>query len=202
MGHVAKAKMFDVQNSGAFRRLLDKEKTTRHIFSNQPLFVPGLLQEPAYAEATIRGFSGLPEGDAELADRVKQRNERHAAFLERLQGDDAPEIHAIIDESVLRRSSTMSEDARRKQIEHLIDISRHPKVHIGIMPLDHGPHRGLCGSFEVHDDLVFFEDAEGDRILDDAPDRIARYRDLVGSLMSEAASGDEARVLLGKLIGH
>ena len=196
-------KMFDVRNSDAFGRLRDTEKVAQSIFFNAPLYVPGLLQEPAYAQEMICGISGLPAEDPEAVERIAVRNARHTALVERLQGDNAPQVYAVIDESVLRRARIGS-DTMRRQIEHLIEISRQPTVHIGIIPVDRGPHPGLAGSYEVHDGanggLLFVEGADGDRILDDDPERIALYRDLVGSLMGTAAADEEARTLMGKLV--
>lgn len=199
-------KMFDVGDSDEFRRLRDVESVAHSIFFNHPLFVPGVLQEPAYAQEVVAGFSPLPVGDAELAERLRVREERHLAFLERLQGDDPPQVHVALDESVLRRASVGSE-AMRMQIEHLIAISRNnPTVHLGILLLEHGQHPGLRGSFEVHDtadtSLVFLEGADGDRIVEGDADRISFYRDLVGSLMRRAVTGEEARTLMSKLVSH
>ena len=195
-------KMLDVRLSDAFRRLQDTEKIARSIFYNAPLYVPGLLQEPGYAQEMILGITGLPGGNSEAVERVKVRNERHAAFLERLDGDDAPEVHAVIDESVLHRTPAGS-GAMRAQIEHLIQISRKPSVQIGVIPLTHGPHPGLIGSFEVHETadsgLAFFEGAHGDSVVTDA-DEIAFYRTRTKSLMKIAASGDDARKLLSGLL--
>jgi hypothetical protein len=198
--------MFDPRNSAEFRRLRDTERVARSIFLNQPLFIPGILQQPEFAQEMITGISGLPADDPEVAERVRVRNERHSAFLERLKGDDAPEVHVVLDESVLRRRSRVGADTMRKQIEHLIEVSREPTVRFGIVPLDHGPHPGLAGSFEVHDttdtSLVFFEGAEGDRILEGDTERIALYREMVSSLLQIAASGEDARTLMGKLVSH
>ena len=196
-------KLFDVQKSDAFRRLCETERVAQRSFYNSPLHLPGPFQVPAYAEEMICGISGLSVSDQEAVERIRVRNERHAAFIERLHGGDPPQVQAVIDEAVLRRAPVGS-DAMRRQIEHLIELSRKPTVDIGIIPMDHGPHQGLAGSFEVYDtardSLVFFEGGEGDRILDDDTDRIALYRSLVSSLMDIAASDEAARTLMGKLI--
>ncbi len=196
------AKIFDVPNSVAFRRLREVENDAREIFANSPLFVPGPLQEPDYAQEVICGFSGLPATDAEVVGRVEVRRARHAAFLERLESDAAPQVHVVLDESVLRRG--VAGPVKRRQIEHLIELSRKPTVHIGVIPLEHGQHEGLAGPFEVHDladdSLVFFEGAEGDSVLEGDPDRVALYREMVGRLMSVAATGEDARTLMAKLI--
>ena len=197
--------MFDVRNSAAFRRLRETELVARAMFLNQPLFLPGILQEPGYAQAMIAGISGLPADDAEVVERVQVRRDRHTAFLKRLDEPDPPRVRVVLDESVLHRAPAGS-GAMRAQLEHLIEISQRPTVELGILPLDHGPHPGLAGSFEVHDtagdSLLFFEGAEGDRILDDDPARIGLYRDLAGALMARATSGDPARALMGGLISR
>src|SRR4051812_3620465 len=117
-------KMLDVRQSDAFRRLQEAEKIARSIFYNSPLHVPGPFQVPGYAEEMITGITTLPADDAEAKERVGVRNERHTALLERLDGDDAPEVHAVIDESVLRREP--GSQVMRAQIEHLIEVSRKP----------------------------------------------------------------------------
>lgn len=197
--------MFDVRNSAAFRRLRETELVARAMFLNQPLFLPGILQEPEYAQAMISGISGLPADDPEVIERVQVRRDRHAAFLKRLDEPEPPQVRVVLDESVLHRAPG-GPGAMRAQIEHLIEISQRPSVELGILPLDRGPHQGLAGSFEVHDSaddsLVFFEGAEGDRILADDPQRIALYRDLAGALMAVAASGDQARALMSGLISR
>ncbi|UQU65718.1 DUF5753 domain-containing protein [Couchioplanes caeruleus] len=196
-------KMFDVRTSEPFHRLLDTEKTAESIFYNSPLHIPGLLQEPSYAQEMICGISGLAPADPEAIERVRVRNERHAHLLQRLELGDAPRLQVVLDESVLRRGPVGS-TTKRRQIEHLIEVSRRPTVRVGVMPLEHGPHPGLAGSFELHDSangsLVFFEGAEGDRILDDV-DRVAMYRELANSLMDIAVSGEQARALMSKLLG-
>lgn len=195
-------KMLDVRLSDAFRRYQVTEKVARTIFFNACLHLPGVLQQPGYAEDMILGITSLPAGDAEAVERVHVRNKRHAAFLERLDGDDAPEVHVVIDESVLHRAPAGSA-AMRAQIEHLIGISRKPTVEIGVIPLSHGPHPGLIGSFDVLDTtdggLVFFEGAHGDEIADDA-DEVAFYRARAQSLMKMAKTGDDARKLLSNLL--
>jgi hypothetical protein len=195
-------KMFDVRNSDAFRRLREAEKVAQSIFHNAPIYVPGVLQEPAFAQEIICGLSGLPADDPEAVERIEERNARHSAFLDRLEGADAPQVHVVIDETVLRRARVGS-DAMRRQVEHLIEVSRKPTFHLGVIPMEYGPHPGLAGTFEVHDSahdsLVFFERADGDRILDDA-DRISLYRSLVDALMGAAVTGEAARTFLGKLI--
>ncbi|WP_133872752.1 DUF5753 domain-containing protein [Paractinoplanes brasiliensis] len=204
MEGVTMTKMFDnLHDSEAFRRLRDAERVARTVFYNAPYLVPGVLQVPAYAEESFLGISGLAASDERATDRVRLRNERHAAFIKRLESHDAPQVNVVIDESVLRRMRAGS-DATRKQIEHLIELSRKPNVRIGVVPFELGAHPGLAGNFEVHDSvdgsLAFSEGPFGDDIEDD-DERIDAYRQKVGALMSVAVTGDDARALMAKLIG-
>lgn len=192
-------KVDDLHDSDAFRRLRDVEKVARRIFYNSPDYVPGPLQLPAFARETLLGISGLPASAGEVAELVRVRTERHAALLSRVDGEDAPEVQVVLDEAVLRRapggSATM-----RQQIEHLIEISRKPTVRIGVILLEHGPHPGLAGSFEIHDGVVFIEGADGDRILESDSAWTGIFQDRAADLMTMAAWGDEARNLMAKLI--
>jgi hypothetical protein len=197
-------KLYDVRNSDAYRRLRDTEQIARHIFVNQPNLVPGLLQVPAYSLEVICRMQGLAADDPEAAALEAIRDKRRTTFAERLRGAEAPHVTAVIDESVLQRAVAGSA-AAHQQVRHLHEMSMLETVHLGIIPMSHGPHPGLVGGFEVHvapdGTIVFFEDAEGDRILDDDRPRIQLYRETVESLMTVAASGDDARALLKRLGG-
>jgi hypothetical protein len=168
------------------------------------MYVPGLLQVPAYSLEVICGMQGLAADDPEAAALEAIRDKRRTTFAERLSGAEAPHITAVIDESVLQRAVAGSA-AAHQQVRHLHEMSMLETVHLGIIPTSHGPHPGLVGGFEVHvapdSAIVFFEDAEGDRILDDDRPRIQLYRETVEALMTVAASGDDARALLKRLGG-
>jgi len=195
----------DERGPGAFDQLVELEQESVRIFLNQPLFVPGLFQVPGYATEMIGRIRGLKSGDSELEDRVKARMQRAEAFHQRLRGNEPPQVWAAIDEAVLRRT-TGGPAVMRDQLDHLVRMSGFSTVHIGIVPLSHGAHPGLAGSFEVHalaggETSVFFEGASGDAMVGSDQALIQRCRETVESMVASAVSGGEARALLEAIRG-
>ncbi|WP_306213170.1 DUF5753 domain-containing protein [Actinoplanes sp. RD1] len=181
--------------SEAFARLLELEPTVGHLWHNQPLVLPGLLQTEEYATALIAALGGLRPGDPELIDRVGLRLRRGAAFLARLRGADPPSFTVVIDEAVLVRG-VLPAEAMARQLDHLREVAELPTVRLGIVPLAAGAHATQTGSFEVYDDrAVFVESAEGDRLLTDLG-TVRRCQQLVEAALASAATGPEALALL------
>ena len=81
-----------------FDRLVGLQEAAATIRTFEIQYVPGLLQTAAYTRAVVeRGLPNAPAG--EVGRRVELRM-RRAELLER---KDAPQLWAIIDESVLLR---------------------------------------------------------------------------------------------------
>jgi len=196
-------KMDDVRGPRAFELLKQWEQQATRIFLNQPLFVPGLLQVAGYAAGMIGGIAGLKPGDRELSERVNVRMQRAAAFEKRLQSTAPPQLWAVIDEAVLRRT-TGGTAAMREQLDRLAALSQTETVHLGILPLDHGAHPGLGGSFEVHEmadgrAAVYFEGGSADEAVGSDAALVQQCRQTVETLMSSAVSGAEARSWLERI---
>lgn len=193
-------KMCDVRGPGAFDQLMRLEQQATHMFLNQPLFVPGLLQVAGYAEEMIGSIAGLKPGDAELAERVSVRMRRAETFEKRLQSASPPHLSVAIDEAVLRRAGGAAA-VMREQLDHLVTMSKMDTVRLAIIPLSHGAHPGLAGSFEVHqigsgEASVFFEGTQADEIVGTDQGLAQRYRETVETMIAWAVSGTEARALL------
>lgn len=112
--------------------LAELEAGARTIVSYEPMFVPGLLQTPAYATAIYRGgYTGAPveEQDRDIEFRLRRRSV--------LTGERAPRFHAVIHEAALH-ASLGDRDVMRGQLLRLIEDSRLPNVTIQILPFD-GP---------------------------------------------------------------
>jgi hypothetical protein len=192
----------DVRGPAAFEQSLKVEQEATRSFLNQPMFLPGVLQVAGYAAAMIGGILGLPPGDARLAELTRLRMQRAEAFTKRLQsGATAPHLWAVIDEAVLRRPGG-GPGVMRQQVDHLITMSRLDTVHLGIVPLSHGPHPGLGGSFEVHETpnggAVFFEGTEDE--ISYEPSRVRHYRETAEGLYASAVTEAEAESLLGAIL--
>ncbi len=118
------------------------ESRTERIYSYEML-VPGLLQTPRHAEATIRAVE--PEGtDEQVARWLQLRMDRQKI----LAGDQPLALHTIIDESVLHRPVDSCE-TRREQFERLLEAQAMSNVDLRVLPYSAGPHAGMVGGFEL-----------------------------------------------------
>ncbi|MEU4142547.1 helix-turn-helix domain-containing protein [Streptomyces parvulus] len=113
-----------------FDRLVGLQEAASTIRTFEIQYVPGLLQTPAYTRAVVeRGLPNAPA--AEVGRRVELRKRR----TELLDREDAPQLWAIIDESVLLRVLG-SQEIMREQLAHLVDMARRPRVTLQVVPLD------------------------------------------------------------------
>lgn len=102
--------------------------------------VPGLLQVRDYALA-MYDLDGIDQDQA--AETVDAYMERHSL----IEGPDAPEVIAVLDESVLYREIGTPEVMVR-QIDHLLKMSERPNVTIQVAR-GKGSYWGLVGSFNM-----------------------------------------------------
>ncbi|WP_237268694.1 helix-turn-helix domain-containing protein [Streptomyces parvulus] len=113
-----------------FDRLVGLQEAASTIRTFEIQYVPGLLQTPAYTQAVVeRGLPNAPA--AEVGRRVELRKRR----TELLDREDAPQLWAIIDESVLLRVLG-SREVMREQLAHLVAMARRPRVTLQVVPLD------------------------------------------------------------------
>ncbi|MFC6018614.1 Scr1 family TA system antitoxin-like transcriptional regulator [Plantactinospora solaniradicis] len=104
----------------------------------EPLLMPGLLQLEEYARAVLQG--GWLE-DEVVERTVQVRHDRQAATVNRPK---PPTLSAIISEFALMCAPPQ---VRREQLEHLLELSRRPKVQVLVVPRSAGLHAGLQGAF-------------------------------------------------------
>lgn len=199
----ASVEMRDLRGPGAFDQLMKLELESAEIYLNQPLFLPGLLQTTDYAAGMIGAIAGLRPGDPELASRVQVRMQRAESFWKRLNEPQPPQLWVPIDEAVLRHV-VGGRDVMRQQVEHLLEVAALGTVHLGIISMSNGAHRGLGGSFEVHvmadgQASAFFEGIHSDEIIGVDQGVPQRYRHDVESMMSSAVSGPDARAELERI---
>ncbi|WFE33269.1 helix-turn-helix transcriptional regulator [Micromonospora sp. WMMD975] len=168
--------------------LLEAEAT--RVVTWQPLLVPGLLQLPEYTSALMKSCGVSP---AEAESRVAARLARQAI----LARDEPPELHAIIDETVLRRPLG-SHQLMVRQLRHLIELSERPNVSLQVVPLARGGHTGLDGGFVLFDfrrrpSVVHLEHKISGVFLEE-PEQVAVFRRaadaLTGVSLSPADSTD------------
>lgn len=131
------------------------------------IVVPGLLQTADYARALLT--HGLKDYTAEEVERrVQVRLKRQ----ESLTQTEAPHVHAILDEAVLRRQ-VGSAETMHHQLDHVLETAGLPNVTVQIIPLASGTHAGSSSSFVVldfpgtaTDPIPYIETVAGDLYLE------------------------------------
>ncbi|MFJ2814592.1 helix-turn-helix domain-containing protein [Streptomyces sp. NPDC091279] len=113
-----------------FDRLVGLQEAAVAIRTFEIQYVPGLLQTPAYTRAVVE--RGLPTATSREVERRVELRVGRSALLRR---GDAPQIWAIIDESVLLRVLG-SREVMREQLAHLVTLAGLAHVTVQIVPLD------------------------------------------------------------------
>ncbi|GAA4101117.1 helix-turn-helix transcriptional regulator [Actinomadura miaoliensis] len=165
----------------------------------EPLMVPGLLQTPDYARATIRG--GPQELDPDEIDRrVQVRLERQEVLKRR----DRPRLWAVLDEAVLHRQ-VGGTAVMKTQLAHLVDMAEQGKTTIQVVPFTAGAHAGTTGPFVILDfanagdpTVVYLESVPDGIYLEGASD-VARYTLAFDRLLAAALHPDRSVALIQRV---
>ncbi|GHB65864.1 transcriptional regulator [Streptomyces xanthochromogenes] len=161
------------------------------------MYVPGLLQTRAYAEAVHRA-SEMRCTEQEITHMVDIRMKRQ----ELLARDDAPHIWAVIDEAVIRRM-VGGREVMRDQLHHLHDQARKPQVTIQILPFAQGAHAAAVGSFVILGgptpelDVVYV-DIIGGGLFMEKPAELERYKLAFQYLSAQALDIEASAALLDR----
>jgi len=168
-----------------FEPYLGLEQAASLIRSYEVQFVPGLLQTPEYARAVARLTDGISEADAER--RVALRMHRQQL----LHRDRPPHVWMVIDETALRRPIG-GRAVMQAQVDHLIRMSRRPKVTIQVMPFSAGGHAAAGGQAillrfpeGLLPDVVYTEQLDSAVYLSKPQDTL-RYWNVLNSVATEA----------------
>ena len=179
-----------------FDRLVGLQEAAATIRTFEIQYVPGLLQTPAYTRAVVeRGLPNAPAGEVER--RVELR--RHRARL--LLRQEAPQLWAVIDESVLLRVLG-STDVMREQLAHLVEMAERPNVTVQIVPLSvtnaSAPAIPVTylrfGGLDLPD-VVYLEHIKSANFLEDL-DETEEYRIALDRLADEALKPRDSLELL------
>lgn len=175
------------------------EEEASEILTYESEHVPGLFQTDDYIEALLNaGLHTLPED--EIDRRVALRLKRQ----ERLIGNDAPKVWAVLNEAVIRRHvggrETMSD-----QLQHLCELAKRDHINIVVLPFSAGAHPAMDGSCNVlrfpepaDPDVVYVQYRLGSIYLED-PSDVEEYVDLFDHLRSRALGPDESLALITKV---
>jgi transcriptional regulator with XRE-family HTH domain len=119
--------------------LIGFESQAERITDVGMLLVPGLLQTTEYARAVMVG-GDVPAHEIEA--RVVTRLGRQAL----LSRPDPPELHVVLDESVLRRP-VGGPPVMAAQLRHILTAAARPTITVQVLPSVLGAHLGTAGSF-------------------------------------------------------
>ncbi|MDN0197851.1 helix-turn-helix transcriptional regulator [Streptomyces sp. S.PNR 29] len=179
-----------------FDRLVGLQEAAATIRTFEIQYVPGLLQTAAYTQAVVE--RGLPNAPASEVQRRVELRMRRAQLLTRA---DAPQLWAIIDESVLLRVLG-SRDVMRAQLHHLVEMAQRPNVTLQVVPLDvtnaSAPAIPVTylrfGGLDLPD-VVYLEHIKSANFLEDR-DETEEYRLALDRLADEALTPRESLRLL------
>lgn len=183
-----------------FDRLVGLQEAAAAIRTFEIQYVPGLLQTAAYTRAVVE--RGLPSASATEVERRVELRMRRRQLLAR---PDAPQLWAIIDESVLMRVLG-SREVMHEQLEHLVEMARYPHVTLQFVPLDvtnaSAPAIPVTylrfGGLDLPD-IVYLEHIRSANFLEDR-DETEEYRMALDRLADEALNPRESVALLRRTL--
>ncbi|MGW1024080.1 helix-turn-helix domain-containing protein [Streptomyces sp. NPDC002577] len=162
------------------------------------MYVPGLLQTRAYAEAVHRA-SEMRCPESEVQHMVDIRMKRQ----ELLQREEPPHIWAVIDEAALRRL-VGGRDVMREQLRHLLSVTELPQVTVQVLPFATGAHAAAVGSFVILGgpaaelDVVYV-DVLGGGLFMEKPKELERYRLAFQYLRAQALDLESSAELIRRI---
>lgn len=120
------------------------ERDADSIFAFELAYVPGLLQTDEYYRALLRAGMDEPQDPDEIERKVSGRIGRQSL----LTRDDAPQLHVVLGEAVLRQV-VGGPQLMRRQLLHLCEASNRPNVTVQVVPFVAGAYPGLEGCFTI-----------------------------------------------------
>jgi hypothetical protein len=179
---------------------LELESSARAIRRYDAQFVPGLWQTEDYARAVLsaRSIASTP-GQIERQIVIRMRRQQ---ILDRTS-PPPPEIWAILDEAVIRRT-VGGRDIMRRQLARLGEIAQSPAATLQVLPFSAGAHMAAYGSFSLFEprETAFPVTASTDRpagtLIEDDPSVIGQYSLIFDHLRSASLSPAESRTLIGE----
>ncbi|MFF8977503.1 helix-turn-helix domain-containing protein [Streptomyces cellulosae] len=162
------------------------------------MYVPGLLQTRAYAEAVHRASEMRCE-EREVQHMVDIRMKRQ----ELLERQDPPHLWAVIDEAALRRR-VGGRDVMREQLKHLLTMTERSRITVQVLPFDRGAHAAAVGSFAVlrgqapELDVVYV-DLLGGGLFMEKPEELERYKLAFEYLSAQALDFESSTDLIDRI---
>ncbi|MFD9739738.1 helix-turn-helix domain-containing protein [Umezawaea sp. NPDC059074] len=203
-GHRAVRLTLPAGASKEFRAFLRAEAEADIMRVLSPMIVDGLLQTPAYARAIHDSAHRFRDPETKVEPYVTARLSRQ----KRLEGPTALQIHALLDEAVIKRAvggpAVMAE-----QLRHLLDLGERQNIKIQVVPFGAGAYGNMSGGCSIigyadqdYAPAVYVEHSAGGVWVEDGTD-VQRFQsafdDTVEAALDPKASADLIRSQLGVL---
>lgn len=192
--------------SAGYAQLIRLEAGSRALRCYGALVPHALLQTPEYVRQVILSTWDRPSR-AEI-DRRMQVCRRRQDVLETTSDDDEPmQFHAVLDESVLRRTAAApgedrGREVRQGQLDWLATVADRPNVTVQVLPFDAGLPPVTAGSFSVLEsratgapDVVYLENKTRVFFID-AEAEVHRYGRAFELLSSMALDPGESSAMI------
>jgi transcriptional regulator with XRE-family HTH domain len=105
--------------------------------------LPGMLQTADYAREVLKTWD-----PAAGRERIERTLAARMVRQQRLAGEDALELCAVLGEGALR-AVVGGPDVMRTQLRHLLDCAALPSVELRVVPFAVGAHPGFAGPFAI-----------------------------------------------------
>ena len=160
-------------------------------------YLPGLLQTEDYARALIRAINPKIRQDT-LEQRVRTRLRRQ----QRLEGDNPPRYHALIDEAAFHRR-VGSDALMTAQVDKVVNLAEDGKAVVQLIPFDKGAYPAADIMFVLLEfaqlpPVVFVEGLVDSQHFD-RPDQVQRYREVIESIRDSALSPRDSLYRLAEI---
>ncbi|MFD7680878.1 MULTISPECIES: helix-turn-helix domain-containing protein [unclassified Streptomyces] len=162
------------------------------------MYIPGLLQTRAYAEAVHRA-SEMQCPEREVQHMVDIRMKRQ----ELLHRDEPPHIWCVIDEAAIRRS-VGGRQVMKEQLQHLLDLAELPHVTVQLLTFSTGAHAAAVGSFAILRgpapdlDVVYVDVLSGGLFMEKQQE-LERYRLAFQYLSAQALDLESSAALIRRI---
>jgi transcriptional regulator with XRE-family HTH domain len=159
--------------------------------------VPGFLQTPDYARATITR-TGPWLDNSEVERRVAARTARQQALFKQ---ENPPRLHVVLDEAILHRQ-VGGPEAMSQQLAALTKASTRPDITLQVLPFTAGAAAGQDGEFVIlgfpdpeDPPVVYVEGLMGDIYLE-SEEELDRYNLVWANLVDQALSPGESATMI------
>jgi Domain of unknown function (DUF5753) len=157
--------------------------------------ITGLLQTEAYTRELISYHASITLG-VNIEDSVALRLRRQSVITREAS---PAELWCVVEEQALRRP-VGTPAVLAGQLDHLLEMTKHPNVNFQVIPREVGVHPALKGAFCLHrfedDWRVAYEETRRFGYYYDSPDAVEDYGQVMNHLRHLALNPKRSRALI------